>query len=167
MRRLPRLRLLPLLLAGLALLAAASVSLADPPKPQKILLETFDKVQLQGTWLPSSGEGTKSPCVILLHKIGGNRSQEGWEDLAQALQEEGNTVLSFDFRGHGDSKNVKPNDFWAYRPNLNGIKGANPKKDTIDWKEFLPAYYPMLVNDISAAKVAIEQKNNARECNAN
>src|SRR5262249_12938559 len=136
-------RLPLLLLSGLALLLLPAVGRTDPPKPQKLLFETFDKVQLQGTWFPSSADGNKSPIVILVHKIGGNDQQEGWESLAQVLQEKGLAVLAFDFRGHGDSKTVKP-EFWALSTsNTRAIKGANPKKQDIEWKEFLPSYYPM------------------------
>jgi pimeloyl-ACP methyl ester carboxylesterase len=167
MRRLPFGRLLPLLLAALALSLMPSPSRSDAPKAQKLLFETFDKVQIQGTWFPSGTDGPKSPCVILVHKIGGNHMQEGWESLAQALQEKGFAVLAFDFRGHGDSKTIKP-DFWSLsRTNTSGIKGANAKKESIDWKDFTPAYMPMLINDIAAAKLELERRNNAKECNAN
>jgi hypothetical protein len=167
MRRLPFGRLAILFLAGLTLIVLPSTGRSDPPKPQKLLFETFDKVQIQGTWFPSAAEGAKSPCVILVHKIGGNHQQEGWEALAQVLQEKGFAVIAFDFRGHGDSKTIKP-EFWALsRSNTSAIKGANPKKQDIDWKEFLPSYYPMLVNDIAAAKLELERRNNAKECNAN
>src|SRR5262249_27413011 len=155
-RQFPRGRFSPLL-AGLVLSMLPSLGFAEPAKAQKVLIETFDKVQLQGSWYPSSGEATKSPCVILLHKIGGNREQKGWESLAQQAQEKGFAVLSFDFRGHGDSKTIKP-EFWNFRSNVSSIKGGgNPKKESIDWKEFSPAYYPMLVNDIAAAKLYVEQ----------
>jgi pimeloyl-ACP methyl ester carboxylesterase len=167
MRRLPFGHGLPLLLAGLALALLPSAGRSDAPKAQKLLFETFDKVQIQGTWFPSSADGPKSPCVILLHKIGGNHGQEGWESLAQALQEKGFAVLAFDFRGHGESKTVKP-EFWSLcRSNTSGIKGASPKKESIDWKEFAPSYLPMLVNDIAAAKLELERRNNAKECNSN
>ncbi|MBL8798803.1 MAG: hypothetical protein JNM56_33225 [Planctomycetia bacterium] len=156
--------LLPLL-AWAALVGLPTAGRSEPPKPSKIVFETFDKAELQGTWYPSSVEGTKSPCVILLHRIGGNRLQEGWESLAQALQEKGFAVMSFDFRGHGDSTTVRP-EFWAVRPNTANIRGANPKKESISFKEFSPNYYSMLVNDLAAAKLAVEQKNNARECNS-
>src|SRR5262245_19408649 len=121
MRRLP----IGLVLAGLALLLLPAAAHSEPPKPQKMLFESFDKVQLQGTWYPSAADGNKSPCVILLHKIGGNHQQEGWEALAQVLQEKGFAVLAFDFRGHGDSKTIKP-EFWGLSSsNTRGIKGAN------------------------------------------
>ena len=132
MQWLPCGRFVSLLLACLAVAALPAVSRGQANKPQKILLETFDKVQLQGSWY-TGGDGPKSPVVIFLHKIGGNRQQDGWDALAQALQDKGFAVLSFDFRGHGDSKTVKP-EFWTLcRSNLNGIKGANPKKESIDW----------------------------------
>lgn len=165
MLRLPHGRQAPLWLAVLTLSILPSTGHTQP-KPQKFLFDSFDKVELQGTWYPSSAEGTKSPVVLLLHKYGGSRLQEGWETLAQALQDKGFAVLSFDFRGHGDSTTVKP-EFWNYPTNLRGIKGGNPKKETINYKEFGPGYVPFLINDIAAAKFAIEQKNNARECNAN
>jgi pimeloyl-ACP methyl ester carboxylesterase len=153
------------LFAGLLVALLPSAGRADVPKAQKVLLETFDKVQLTGSWYASGNDATKSPVVLLLHKIGGSCQQEGWDALAQMLQEKGFAVLALDFRGHGDSKNVKPMEFWNVRHNTNGIRGANRTKDAIDWKEFTPAYYPMLVNDIAAAKQFLEQKNNARECN--
>jgi dienelactone hydrolase len=167
MSRLPFGRMVPLLLAALAVALLPPAGRSDAPKAQKLLFETFDKVQIQGSWYPSSADGNKSPCVILVHKIGGNCAQEGWENLAQALQEKGFAVLAFDFRGHGESKTIKP-QFWNLcRSNTSGIKGANAKKESIDWKEFAPSYMPMLVNDISAAKLELERRNNAKECNAN
>lgn len=153
------------LLSWVMLAGLPTAGRAEPPKPSKIVFETFDKAEIQGTWYPSSVEGTKSPCVILLHKFGGNRLQEGWESLAEVLQERGFAVMSFDFRGHGDSTTVRP-EFWAVRPNTANIRGANPRKETINYKEFGAGYYPMLVNDIAAAKLAVDQKNNARECNS-
>src|SRR5262249_19247236 len=93
MRRFPRGRLMPLV-AGLIVAFVPATIRAEPAKAQKVLIETFDKVQLQGSWYPSGAEATKSPCVILLHKIGGNREQKGWESLAQQLQEKGFAVLS-------------------------------------------------------------------------
>src|SRR5262245_50586170 len=91
------------LIAGLVLALVPSVGRADVPKAQKVLMETFDKCQLQGSWYGSGAEATKSPVVLMLHKIGGNHQQEGWEALAQLLQEKGFAVLAIDFRGHGDS----------------------------------------------------------------
>jgi pimeloyl-ACP methyl ester carboxylesterase len=153
-------------LAALALFLQPLLVWADPPKPEKITFETFDKVVLEGTFYPSTIEGTKSRCVMLLHRIGGNRAEEGWEGLAKQLQDKGFAVLSFDFRGHGDSTSVKPL-FWQVPKNQAGIRNFKPGKDSISHKDFTASYYPMLVNDIEAAKYTLEQKNNGKDCNAN
>lgn len=159
-------RLAIALFAGLGLAHLPSASWAQTPEPQKISFETVDKVMLRGTWYPSSKDGSKSPVVILVHKLGADRMMPGFESLAQALQAKGFAVLSFDMRGHGDSTGVRE-EFWKYQCNsARTIKGGGPKKDTIEFKEFTPSYYPHLVNDIAAAKLAVEMKNNAKECNA-
>ena len=58
--------------------------------------------------------------MLLLHdfdlKKGGSSQQAGWADLAASLQKDGFTVLSFDFRGFGDSKNVDK-EFWSHTQN--------------------------------------------------
>jgi pimeloyl-ACP methyl ester carboxylesterase len=133
-------------------------------KAQKVSFYSFDKCELVGTFYPSSGEGKRSPVAILLHKLGGNSQEEGWDTLAKALQAKGIAVLSFDFRGHGDSVAVAP-DFWKLTTNARGMKGAGQAK--IGHKDFGPAYWPMLVNDVAAAKYFIDDRlNNSEECNS-
>src|SRR5437879_3525330 len=100
----------------LAFLLAPLAALAQPPattpiNKDEVKFDSFDGVELHGTFYPASG-GTKSPCVLLIHKIGGNRNQAGWEDLAVYLQKKDFAVLSFDLRGHGESLTVNPNLFW-------------------------------------------------------
>ena len=56
-------------------------------EPERIKFFTFDQVEIHGTFY-AGGKGNKSPCAILLHAIGGNSQQEGWEDLAKKLQAE-------------------------------------------------------------------------------
>jgi len=132
---------------------------------EKQSFETIDKVSIQCDWYPSS-KATKAPTVMLLHKIGGNRKQMA--SIAEKLQEAGFAVLSFDFRGHGDSNKVDDKAFWKVQANMRGIRTvAGARRDVIDYKNFTPAYYPQLVQDIAAAKFYLEQKNNARECNVN
>src|SRR5262249_1350054 len=75
-------------------------------------------------------------------------------------------VLSFDFRGHGDSTNVGPGFWQAARANTSHIKGAAANKQKISYKEFAPAYIPMLVNDIAAAKRYLDVQNNAKVSNS-
>jgi pimeloyl-ACP methyl ester carboxylesterase len=102
-----------------------------------------------------------------LHNIdprkGGGSHQDGWDTLAAKLQAEGYAVLSFDFRGFGNSKSVT-SAFWNHPINLS-LKGARSKPDSIDQKDFPVGYYLALVNDIAAARAFLDRKNDARELN--
>jgi hypothetical protein len=71
-------------------------------------------------------------------------------------------------RGHGESRTVSAEDFWANPVNKNPrvIKRAAKEQDTIDWKSFSLGYYPYLVNDIAAAKAFLDSRNDAGECNS-
>jgi pimeloyl-ACP methyl ester carboxylesterase len=165
MQRLPLRRLAAIALALSAVAIVPRAGRAQLPEPQRIGFESCDKVMLRGTFYPTAKNGATSPAVILLHKLGADRSQPGFDSLAKKLQEKGFSVLTFDFRGHGDSTDVGEN-FWKQPHNVSYIKGANAKKQSIDFKEFTRTYYPVLVDDIVAAKHAMELKNNAKECNA-
>src|SRR6516165_7794699 len=77
-------------------------------EPERVRFETVDYVTIQGTYYPSD-KGKRAPCAILLHPIGENSQMEGWDDLAKTLQKKGIAVLTFDFRGHGDSTSVEQN----------------------------------------------------------
>jgi len=152
------------------LLAAVSVPPArgqdDLPKPEKVRFETVDEVEIEGTFYPST-KGRKAPTVMLLHKLGGSSNQDNWDGVAKALQAQGCAVLAFDFRGHGRSTTVSPT-FWTLPYNVQGIKikkvgGKMPT--TISQADFLPTYIPYLTNDISAARMYLERRNDASECN--
>jgi pimeloyl-ACP methyl ester carboxylesterase len=163
------------LLLGLALLAvpqwSGSARAAD--KFTKVTFDTVDGVTLQGTFYPSA-KGKDEPTVLLLHKLGTSDShKDGWDALAAALNEKGYSVLSFDFRGHGNSTTVDPKTFWSpvYGWNAKLIKGGSldakgKPRDTIDQKHFPPAYVPYLLNDIAAAKWFLDERNDAGECNS-
>jgi pimeloyl-ACP methyl ester carboxylesterase len=128
-----------------------------------------DGVELQGTFYPSPG-GRKDACVLLLHdfdrKGGGHSHEGGWDDLAESLQAEGYAVLSFDFRGFGNSKSVS-NDFWNFPHNrmAGRLTPGRELPDAIDYKNFPPDYYPYLVNDVMAARAYLDRRNDAREVN--
>src|SRR6266852_5397654 len=94
------------------------------PKPEKVHFTTVDQVELHGTYWAST-KMRKAPTVLLLHKLGGKSHEDGWDRLAGKLQQEGCAVLSFDFRGHGDSTSVAA-DFWKYRFNAMGLKCFKP-----------------------------------------
>jgi pimeloyl-ACP methyl ester carboxylesterase len=150
-------------LGALLVLGLGESTVHGQGRGQKVAFKSYDKVDLNGTFYPSTGEGKRSPVVLLLHKLGGNSQEEGWDKLAKALQEKGMAVLSFDFRGHGDSVAVDP-DFWKLPTNPRGVKGVGQPK--ISYKDFAPTYWPMLVNDVAAAKFFIDDKlNNSEECN--
>src|SRR5262249_35021117 len=129
-----------------------------------------DGVELSGTYFPSAA-GKKDACVLLLHdfdsKKGGNSHQDGWDALAGRLQAEGYAVLSFDFRGFGESKTVGKS-FWDIRrtPHNNMVRRRKGSPDSVDHKDFNIGYYPYLVNDIAAAKAFLDRRNDAREVNS-
>lgn len=153
-------RVAPVLLAGLAVTFLPQVGRAQN-EAKKVKFETYDQVEIHGTFYP--GKNRDSAPIMLVHNIGG--SQAMFEDLAKKLQAAGNAVLTFDLRGHATSTAVDQN-FWNYQVNLSGIKGGNKTMANIDRKLFVPAYYPMLVNDIAAAKMFIDRRNDAGECNS-
>jgi hypothetical protein len=71
--------------------------------------------------------------------------------------------MTFDFRGHGKSKDIDPKIFRKFPPNQ-GVKGG-PMKTTIEYAEFPKSYYPVLCNDIAAVKAYLDRKNDAGACN--
>jgi len=133
---------------------------ARAQKVDRVKFDTCDGVELHGSWY---GKDSKSTCVILLHTIGGNSQQDGWDRLAKALNEKGFAVLSFDFRGHGNSTTILPT-FWGRTYNQ-GLRGAG-KAESINYKDFQRSYHPILVNDIAAAKAFLDRRNDAGECNS-
>jgi hypothetical protein len=153
------------LLGGVLSLFPGNLPAARAAEPEKVKFDTVDFVEIQGRFYPSA-KGKKAPCVLLLHKIGGNSHEGKWDALAEALQKKDIAVLSFDFRGHGDSTSVSP-DFWKLPPNrgIRGFKASDPKK-TISYKDFSKDYFPLLVNDISAAKLFLDRRNDGNDCNS-
>jgi hypothetical protein len=152
---------------------------AADDKFDKVKFDSVDHVELHGAWYaPSSGNGKKAPVVMLLHNVTSDSSKDGWDKLARELQDAGYAVLSFDFRGHGNSTAVDPS-FWndtstiglatCTKFNREMCKtGFNPNKpkESISIKDFNTGYYPALVNDIEAARAFINRKNDSGECNS-
>jgi pimeloyl-ACP methyl ester carboxylesterase len=140
---------------------------------RKVKFTSYDGVELSGTFYPKTPGGKdKDACVLLLHNFdstkGGNSHQDGWDHLAETLQKEGYAVLSFDFRGFGDSKEVSKDKFWnrSKAPGNFSLRAAARMPDTIDFHEFNRGYYPNLANDIAAAKATLDHKNDSREVNS-
>jgi alpha-beta hydrolase superfamily lysophospholipase len=149
-------------LAGLGLMVPCG-RVAAEGKPEKIT--TVDGVELHGMFYQSPK--AKAPTIILLHAIGDSGMKKSYVALAEALQPE-YSVMTFDFRGHGKSKDIDPMKFWAVQLNKQLIKGASPKKTTIEYADFAQAkdYFPVLVNDIAAVKAFLDRNHNdPGDCN--
>jgi hypothetical protein len=160
------------LLLGLALIALSQPGGAARAADRfsKVSFDTVDGVTLQGTFYPSP-KGKDEPTVLLLHRIGSDSHKDGWDELAKALNDKGYSVLSFDFRGHGASTAVDPNKFWSYAWNQTKASKTGPMekgklKESISREGFVPSYYPYLVNDIAAAKLFLDDRNDASDCNS-
>jgi alpha-beta hydrolase superfamily lysophospholipase len=147
------------LLAGLA----TPASVQAQAKGDKVRITTIDAVDLHATFYPAR-KGKSPPTVLMLHPLGENSSKKDWVRLAETLSEK-SAVLTFDFRGHGQSTEVLPETFWKYTFNKQNIKGANINKSSIEFKEFEKAYYSALINDIAACKAFLDRKNDTGACN--
>ncbi|MFM7113977.1 MAG: hypothetical protein ACKO26_22825 [Planctomycetota bacterium] len=166
--------------AALVLIASFASAQAAEAKADKVKFDTVDGVTLIGKFYPGS-KGKKGSTFLLLHSFekgkGGSSAQDGWADLAGALQADGHSVLSFDFRGHGESTGVSQ-DFWNILPEnpMTGQVGnphnkilGTPKANTanvLDASRFPPKYFFYLVNDISADKAFLDSKNDSGELNS-
>lgn len=130
-------------------------------KGEAVKITTVDGVELHGLFYPSPKK--EAPTVILLHAIKERGSSKSYMSLAEALQPN-YTVMLFDFRGHGKSKDIQPELFWSKPQNQMFVK-SNRKKSVIDFADFKQEYYPCLVNDIAAVKAYLDRKNDSGVCN--
>jgi len=134
-------------------------------KQDKVRIPTVDGVTLQGTFYPAKNAGGKvPPTVLLVPNFGEKASKAEWVALATSLQEKF-AVMTFDFRGHGDSTEVEPSKFGKYAANVQGMKKYNREKTELDYKDFKEAYMPVLCNDIAAIKGYLDRKNDQGQCN--
>jgi predicted esterase len=134
---------------------------AGAGKGEAVKITTIDGVDLHATFFASPKKD--APTVILLHAIGetGGHSKN-YISLAQTLQPN-YSVMTFDFRGHGKSKDIDPMIFRKF-PLNQSVKG-NPKGTTIEYGDFPKSYYPVLCNDIAAVKAYLDRKNDTGACN--
>src|SRR5436190_2175959 len=91
------------LLLGLVLGRPAGLR-AQEAAGEKVRFSTADGVTIYGTFFKGP---RAAPVVLMLHPLGPgeNRNKKNWVDLAKTLQKDF-SVLTFDFRGHGDSVDV-------------------------------------------------------------
>lgn len=169
---------LPVLLAALFAVAAPAFAQA-PPKPddtpvdsKDIGFTTADGVDIQGTLYKAVKNPSDAPCVILLHSFGKDPNKGDWTGLAKTLARKGFNTLRFDFRGHGKST-VVAKAFWDYTlyPENTKVLSALAKKKPQPLKleradlDKEPNYFPMLVNDLMAARIALDRKGDSKQLN--
>ena len=70
--------------------------------PGALTLETFDRVELWGSFESPEGIPAPIPAALLLHGYGETRSV--WNGLKERLLLEGWAVMTLDLRGHGESR---------------------------------------------------------------
>jgi dienelactone hydrolase len=85
----------------LALVFAATLSLGLAADSQKkdVEIKAPDGATLKGSYF---SPGRPGPAILLLHQC--NMDRHAWDGLAQDLSKAGFHVLTFDFRGFGDSQ---------------------------------------------------------------
>ena len=141
--------------------AAGSAAAGEEELEQRVRFTSADEVELVGHFSPA---GPKAPCALLVHDLGSSSAKAGWKKLGAALNDKGFAVLRFDFRGHGESTAVAVEAFWSMPANRLLIKGR--PRAQIQFQDFDPAYYPVLVNDLAAAKAFLDRRNDAGACNS-
>ena len=88
-----------LLVAAIVAITLAPISAAqDVPPPRVIDLKTQDGTNLKATYCAAAKPG---PGVLLMHQC--NAQRKVWNALASSLAGAGINVLTFDFRGFGES----------------------------------------------------------------
>ena len=134
---------------------------ADSARGEPISFTSVDGVKLKGVFYKAQ-DGSR-PVVLMLHDYKANPTEGVWEDTAKLCLAKGFGVLRFDFRGHGKSTDVIPGDFWARNENRLLVSGGTSpnvaSKTSIKFTEFKPNYFPMLVQDIAAARNYLDDLN--------
>ncbi len=154
-----------LALLALLILLAPPVRAQGKAEGEAVKFKTVDGVTIKGKFY--KGENTNAPIVMLLHNLNEASKKKNWLALADQLQKKGYAVLTFDFRGHGDSTTVEPKLFWSKQHPFNlQVPGWRENAASIDNGKFDKKYLPALVNDIAAAKAFLDRKNDAKECNS-
>lgn len=140
---------------------------SKPGEAEPVRCMTADGVELVGDFYPPpESVGKRAPTVILLHAVGPNRetaSRKDFGDLPKRLHKEGFAVLTFDFRGYGESKAVDPQKY-ARAHNLSIGTTAPRKLDSRNFKS--PRDLAYLVNDLVAIKIHLNRLNNEGTCSS-
>ncbi len=138
---------------------------------RNVRFRTIDHMELAAT-LYHGWRGKKGMTVLMLHDLGRSRATPGWKRLAETLQNEGHTVLTFDFRGHGDSQKVE-RAFWDYSVNAKLLpsfvrdKPLDDHPSKLDWNGLPPEYLPWLIHDIAAARMYLDLRHDEKDSPVN
>jgi pimeloyl-ACP methyl ester carboxylesterase len=150
-------------------LTAAPASAQAAKAPEEKSFRSADGVKLRGLFYKSP-RGAAAPVVVLLHAYKANPDEAIWSDVAKRLVGLGYHVFRFDFRGHGKSTDVVPDEFWANPINRALVRvspGMTAATDnSIKFEDFRPNYYAMLVQDLAAVRSQIDLMNDNGELNA-
>jgi hypothetical protein len=151
------------------------------PDPVDVSIPTADGYKLAGT-LYAAPADSKGPCVLMLHDVGfGIQGRKGrdWLSLATALQKQGCSVLTFDFRGFGDNRTsaeLLPATFFRRPANalllrtgmFLGPRGGRGQvqQSVINSNFFTNQYLPWLVQDVVAARLWLDLQHDAGKVNS-
>lgn len=140
------------------------------PDKQKFNAVTPDGVRLVGDFYPSP-KGRNGPVIMLLHAVGRSATKDALSRknfppaFIEELQSKGYAVLTFDFRGYGESTQVEPK-FWNANPLGLPVNPMNPPS-SIEAKQFTqPRHFLSMGNDLIAAKEWLNLANNGGDCNS-
>ena len=140
---------------------------ADKARGEPVSFKSVDGVKLSGVFYKAMDGG--KPVVLMLHDYKAHPNDVVWEDTAKLCLAKGFNVLRFDFRGHGKSNEVVAGEFWVRNENRNLINGGTAgnvaTKTAIKAADFKPNYFPMLVQDIAAARNYLDQLNDSGTVN--
>jgi hypothetical protein len=141
------------------------------PARKAVDFQTVDMVRLRGWLYPSPKGGKVSPCILMLHEPGQHSDGEGWQGLARALQRAGCSVVTFDFRGHGRSRQVVSlPSFWKEQVNAKVLasvrlemrkraRGGGRAPFVLDHTTFPNVYQPWFIQDLVAARLWLDEQH--------
>lgn len=158
--------------AALALIADAPTARGQDNKPVEEKFTTADGVTLQGLFHKSPQPKSGNPVVILLYPPGPANTMlkpGDWNGLTDLLTKEGFNVFRFDWRGHGKSTDITDTDLFWNNPitgrwnqkcvaGYNAFKRTGPDRISVK-KDIRSSYFPVYVNDLAAARVHLDSKN--------
>ncbi len=137
----------------------------------KVKFDTVDGVTLRGN-LYISSKGEKAPTILMLHPLSnakdkkpGDQMMDGWQELAKELNKAGYSVLTFDFRGHGESTSVSQQFLRADYPWNTKLLRLRRDTASLSSKDFQQGYQPHLVDDVAAAKTFLDGKGQVNTSN--